>query len=192
VSQTVPENSAAQMEAASETAKLARDATYQLSPEDATLADVGVPVTPLPDHPDDFLISLAADERDIGRCYGVMAQLRPHLNEGEFIERVTRQEKDGYLLVYGEVNGEVVAVAGFRVLENLAWGRFLYVDDLVTAQAERSKGHGDALMNWLLDYARASGCAQFHLDSGVQRHDAHRFYFRQRMNISGYHFALEL
>ena len=77
MSQTVPENSAAQTEAASETAKIAREATYQLSPEDATLADVGVPVTPLPDHPNDFLISLAADERDIGRCYGVMAQLRP-------------------------------------------------------------------------------------------------------------------
>jgi hypothetical protein len=32
----------------------------------------------------------------------------------------------------------------------------------------------------------------FSLDSGTHRRDAHRFYFRERMHISSYHFALKL
>ena len=30
------------------------------------------------------------------------------------------------------------------------------------------------------------------LDSGVQRHDAHRFYLRERMAITSHHFAKNL
>jgi GNAT superfamily N-acetyltransferase len=86
----------------------------------------------------------------------------------------------------------VRAVAGFRIAEFLAWGRILYVDDLVTASAQRSRGHGQALFDWLVARARANGCAQLHLDSGVQRFDAHRFYLRQRMSITSHHFALQL
>ncbi|MBI3921087.1 MAG: GNAT family N-acetyltransferase, partial [Armatimonadetes bacterium] len=86
----------------------------------------------------------------------------------------------------------VVAVAGFRLSENLAWGRFLYVDDLVTDEAERSRGHGQELLEWLLEYAHQQDCDQFHLDSGVQRFGAHRFYLRHGMDITSHHFALKL
>ena len=53
--------------------------------------------------------------------------------------------------------GRVVAVAGYRVSTNLFCGRHLYVDDLVTAEAERSKGHGKALLAWLRAQAVAEG-----------------------------------
>ena len=90
------------------------------------------------------------------------------------------------------MGSKVVAAAGFRLLENLAWGRFLYVDDLVTDAAHRSQGHGDALMNWLMAHARAAGCAELHLDSGVERFGAHRFYLARRMDITSHHFAMKL
>ncbi|GMR05632.1 MAG: hypothetical protein BMS9Abin25_0207 [Gammaproteobacteria bacterium] len=32
---------------------------------------------------------------------------------------------------------------------NLAWGRFLYVDDLVTSSSAWSQGHGSPLLAWL-------------------------------------------
>jgi hypothetical protein len=44
----------------------------------------------------------------------------------------------------------------------------------------------------LLARARAEGCAEFHLDSGVEKFGAHRFYLRNRMNISSHHFSLKL
>jgi GNAT superfamily N-acetyltransferase len=65
----------------------------------------------------------------------------------------------------------------------------MYVDDLVTLPTHRSKGFGSALLNWLRQHARHEGCAELHLDSGMQRKDAHRFYEREGMTIAGLHFA---
>lgn len=137
-------------------------------------------------------IALASTDADLAACFPVIAQLRPHLTQAEFVARMRRQQAQGFQLVALRAHGVVAAVAGFRVLENLAWGRFLYVDDLVTDEARRSQGHGEALMDWLIAYARAEGCDQFHLDSGVQRFGAHRFYLARRMDITCHHFALKL
>jgi GNAT superfamily N-acetyltransferase len=137
-------------------------------------------------------IALATTDADLTACFPVMVQLRPHLTREEFFTRVRRQQESGFQLAALRSAGEVVAVAGFRVLENLAWGRFLYVDDLVTSAARRSQGHGEALLDWLVARARTDGCAQLHLDSGVQRFGAHRFYLAQRMDITSHHFALKL
>ena len=137
-------------------------------------------------------ITFAEAEADIARCYLVMAELRPHLQPAEFAARVRRQQAAGFHLAYLEENGEVRAVAGFRYLETLAWGKILYVDDLVAASAQRSRGHGGQLFDWLVTQAKANHCDEFHLDSGVQRFGAHRFYLAHRMDIVGHHFALKL
>lgn len=137
-------------------------------------------------------IAQAATDADIERCQPVMCELRPHIPAGEFLGRVRRQEKDGYRLAFVEDGGEVKAVAGYRVFETLAWGKILYVDDLVTSERERSKGHGDRLIDWLVAEARKHACDQFHLDSAVHRFGAHRFYLRKRMDISCHHFSMKL
>ncbi|HEX8500707.1 MAG TPA: GNAT family N-acetyltransferase [Pyrinomonadaceae bacterium] len=138
-------------------------------------------------------ISLAGSDEEIQGCYAVMAELRPHVAAEEFVPRVRRQmESAGYGLAYLADGGEVKAVAGFRVSECLAWGKFLYVDDLVSKEGERSKGYGGELFDWLVGHAREQGCDQFHLDSGVQRFAAHRFYLNRRMFIEAHHFGLKL
>lgn len=137
-------------------------------------------------------IELVETDDDIGRCFRVTSQLRPHIPEAEFVPRVRRQMKSGYRLACVTDAEKVVAVAGFRISECLAWGRHLYVDDLVTADGERSRGYGKDLFDWLVAYAREQGCEQLHLDSGVQRFDAHRFYLRHGMHISSHHFSLRL
>ena len=126
------------------------------------------------------------------RCFPVMSQLRPHLAEEGFVERVLRQQAGGYHLGYLEADGEVRAVGGYRFFETLAWGRICYVDDLVTDAESRSQAFGRTLFDWLVARAREAGCDQFHLDSGVQRFDAHRFYLTRRMAISCHHFSLPL
>jgi GNAT superfamily N-acetyltransferase len=137
-------------------------------------------------------IQLAETDRDIERCFPVMVQLRPHLAADEFLDLVRRMMEGGYHLAYIEDVGTVQAVAGFRILEMLSRGRFMYVDDLVTDAAARSRGYGDALFDWLAKYAHSHACEQLELDSGVQRFGAHRFYFRKRMHIASYHFSLQL
>jgi len=136
-------------------------------------------------------IFIATNDQEIEACFPVMSELRPHIREDEFLSRVKRQAEDGYQLAC-LVDGEVKAVAGFRMAENLAWGRFLYVDDLVAKSEDRSRGYGGALFDWLVSRARENGCDQFHLDSGVQRFDAHRFYLVKRMTLSSHHFFINL
>jgi GNAT superfamily N-acetyltransferase len=137
-------------------------------------------------------IRLVESDDDIERCFPVMLQLRPHLEAAQFVATIRRQETGGFRLVLLEEAGQVRAAAGFRVLDNLFGGRILYVDDLVTDATVRSRGHGQALLDWLATRARTEGCQYLELDSGVQRFDAHRFYLTQRMQISAHHFRLKL
>lgn len=125
-------------------------------------------------------------------CYPVMRQLRSHLDEERFVEQVARQRDEGYRLVYVEEDGQPVAVAGFRVLEMLSRGRFIYVDDLVTVEARRSEGLGSRLVEWLVDHARELGCERVDLDSGLERKRAHAFYDGSGFERVATHFRREL
>ena len=138
-------------------------------------------------------IRLAKTDAEIARCFPVMQQLRPHLRPDGFVARVRAMQAEGFALAFlADEAGTVRAVGGFRVQDMLAHGRTLYVDDLVTDAENRSLGYGRQLLDWLVARARAHGCHMFSLDSGTHRHEAHRFYFRQRLRISSYHFSLPL
>lgn len=119
----------------------------------------------------------------------VMLQLRPQVPAEEYLGRVTgMMESEGYQLV-GAFEGELLrAVAGYRIMNMLYCGRILYVDDLNTDERLRSRGFGKMLIDWLKEEGRSRGCGELHLDSGVQRESAHRFYFREGLTISAYHF----
>ncbi len=138
-------------------------------------------------------VSLAETEAEKRACFPVVKQLRQHLTgEEAFLAQVERQASHGYRLAFVEDEGEVRAVAGFRVGETLFAGKWLYLDDLVTDEAARSRGYGKALLDFLKAHAEAEGCKEFHLDSGVQRLEAHAFYFREGLRISSYHFQMKL
>ena len=91
-----------------------------------------------------------------------------------------------------DADGVPRAYAGWRVLEFLASGRHVYVDDLVTDATARSQGLGAALLDWLKAEARRLGCTRLQLDSGTQRKDAHAFYLREGLRIEGFHFGIAL
>jgi GNAT superfamily N-acetyltransferase len=135
---------------------------------------------------------------DTGLAFEAMRALRPHYDDEQaWIHQVDEvQRPEGYRLVAAFQEGEqaAVAVAGFRVGHSLAWGRFLYVDDLSTLPVGRRRGHARRLLDWLDQEARRLRCDQFHLDSGVgpERADAHRLYFNTGMRIAAYHFRRPL
>jgi GNAT superfamily N-acetyltransferase len=138
-------------------------------------------------------INIARSIQEITDCFPVMKELRSNLELNTFITQVRRQQQQyNYQLTYLQVDGSIQAVAGFRISESLSWGKFLDVDDLVTRSSSRSQGYGAELFNWLVNYAADRDCQQLHLDSGVQRFAAHRFYLARRMNIIAHHFTLNL
>ena len=138
-------------------------------------------------------IAIASTPEEIRRCHPVMRELRTDITGlEEFVDRVLRQQKQGYQVAFLQSDGEICAVAGYRFLETLFSGKVLYVDDLITRERDRSRGFGGKLLDWLIEQARAHGCENLELDSGVQRFDTHRFYFAKRMSISSYHFRIKI
>ena len=135
-------------------------------------------------------ILVATSDEEIAACFPVMKQLRPHLTPEEFVLRVRKQMSAGYKLVYFLSDRRLVAVAGYRVANKLSAGKFLFVDDLVTDETARSKGYGARLLTWLRGQARAEKCSCLQLDTGIQRKDAQRFYEREGMRLSGYHYEV--
>ena len=109
---------------------------------------------------------------EIGACHSVMMELRPHLKDaGSFLRQVMRQREHGYRLS--------AAWHGDRIVENLLYVRFVFVDDLVVQQEFRRDGVGARLLSVARAYARETSCRHFVLDTGLHMALAQRFYFRQ-------------
>jgi GNAT superfamily N-acetyltransferase len=132
------------------------------------------------------------DPRLVDDMLPVLAQLRTHLDAASLTAIYVEGHPQGLRFLVAYDGDRCVGVAGWRILALTFAVRKLYVDDLVTAADGRSKGVGHALLAELETRARGAGCTVIDLDSGVQRHDAHRFYFRERMHISSHHFTKAL
>jgi GNAT superfamily N-acetyltransferase len=116
---------------------------------------------------------------DVAACFPLMRQLRPHLKDAdELVTRWLRQTRDGYGMAGLWDEGRLVALAGYRYAENLVYGPYCYVDDLVTDADARSGGYGQKLMDWLKAQARAQGCGRLVLDTPLDNVLGHRFYYR--------------
>jgi GNAT superfamily N-acetyltransferase len=132
---------------------------------------------------------------DTALAFEAMRALRTQLTDAAtFAEVIDREQRPrGYRLLGAFEQGvpEPAAVAGFRIARSIAWGRYLYVDDLSTLPTTRRRGHARRLLEWLLEEAARDQCDQFHLDSGVgpERTDAHRLYLNVGLQITAHHFA---
>lgn len=127
----------------------------------------------------------------LNRAETIHRQLRPQL-PADYSKRMAEIFATGVEMWIAADGANVLGVAVFRVMENTHAGRKLYVDDLVTDETQRSTGVGKLLLDGLTEEARRRGCQSFDLDSGTQRTDAHRFYFRERMAVRQFGFTKPL
>jgi len=116
----------------------------------------------------------------------VHRQLRPHLPE-DYAAKMTRVLQDARLAL--AVEGDtVLGLAVYRWHENTYDGLKFYIDDLVTDETRRSGGVGHALIAHLETIAKKLGASGLVLDSGSQRTQAHKFYFREGFVIPAFNF----
>lgn len=135
----------------------------------------------------------ADTDEDLGACFPLMRQLRPHLADGvELLARVHRQEKESYRLLAAWRDGNPVGAAGYRFQENLVRGRFVYVDDLVVLDSERRSGIGALLLDEVSRIAKAAGYDWLTLDTALNNSLGQRFYFRWGMLSTALHFGKPL
>jgi GNAT superfamily N-acetyltransferase len=142
------------------------------------------------------IVSITGAGRDLlepewlARAEAVHRQLRPQI-PGDYSATMRRIFDDGAEMCIAVEGRQVAGLAVFRMFENTHAGRRFYVDDLVTAEVDRSRGVGRLLLVHLETLARARGCAGLDLESGSQRLRAHRFYFREGLFITGFSFRKE-
>jgi ribosomal protein S18 acetylase RimI-like enzyme len=142
---------------------------------------------------DAVALSHADSEAEVAACFPVMRLLRPHLASAEeLVARVARQRAEGYRLLAAWRGASAIGLAGWRLQENLIHGRFLYVDDLVTAEGSRGLGLGARLLDACTSEGRKLGCRRLVLDTALDNVLAHRFYYRQRMLARALRFSRDI
>lgn len=139
----------------------------------------------------DGIFRLADTEADVAACFPLMHQLRPHLADAtEMVRRWQLQRQAGYRIMALWRGDTPVALAGYRITDNLIHGHFLYVDDLVTDERERGSGFGARMLDRMKEEARAQGCQRLMLDTAIDNLLAHRFYYRGGLLARGLHFGM--
>lgn len=124
-------------------------------------------------------------ERERREAFPILVQLRDHLERESYAELLEEMREEGYRLFARYVDDDPVAVAGVTIATNFYLGRHAYVYDLVTDADRRSAGHGEALLEYVHEWAAENGCEAVELESGLWREDAHRFY-TERMGYEKY------
>ncbi|MBV1879173.1 MAG: GNAT family N-acetyltransferase [Pseudomonadales bacterium] len=137
-------------------------------------------------------ISEAGTIDEINRCYALMKKLRPLLIEAEFPNQIGRQQQQGYHLMVLQEHQTPVSLMGYRLVENLIIGKFLYIDDLVTEPDLKQRGHASQLLAWAIEIAKEHSCCAVQLDSGFENVDAHRLYLNHGFNLSAHHLRRSL
>jgi ribosomal protein S18 acetylase RimI-like enzyme len=135
----------------------------------------------------------AVTDDELLACFPAMSELRPHLSDPyTFVATCHRMSGDGYRILAAWAGDEVVALAGYRVQENFVFGKFLYLDDLVTKTGVRGLHWGMALMSRLRSIASEQGCARLVLDTALNNTLAQRFYFRAGLLPLAFGFSVNI
>lgn len=142
---------------------------------------------------EDIVLRHAETEDELRACFPVIHELRPSLQgQADFIGRVRRMAAENYRLLAAWRQEVPLALAGYRLQENLIYGRFLYVDDLVVTKDSRGCSFGARLLGELGVLAERGECRKLVLDTGLSNSLAQRFYFREGLLTGAMRFSKTL
>lgn len=101
-------------------------------------------------------------------------------------------DADHSTVLVGERDGEVVATAQVTWQRRMMYGAGLVcqIESVRVASRLRGIGLGAELIGWIIDDARARGCARVELTSNARREDARRFY--ERLGFKASHIGMKL
>jgi len=71
-------------------------------------------------------------------------------------------------------------------------GRSIEVDHVFIKEAFRKNGIGKQLFKWLYAYSKENQVETIELNTYVQNHPSHKFYYNEGFNILGYHFLKKI
>jgi GNAT superfamily N-acetyltransferase len=102
------------------------------------------------------------------------------------------ESHDSVVLVADERGRLVGFVTAYQDLHSVRFGYRAWVEDFAVDPERRSLGIGKRLLDAAKAWARERGATHLELDSAESRHDAHRFYERERPSWRSLSFGWEL
>jgi len=116
---------------------------------------------------------------ELKECYEVIKELRPLLSFDDFLRiYTTSHQKDGYELVAIKIENRILAVMGYRFLDDFIRDRHVYIDDLVVTEKARSQGYGAELLAYAEQIAKREHCKYLRLCTGIDNIKGMKFYER--------------
>jgi len=130
-------------------------------------------------------------EEDINYCASAILAFRDQLPSAELIEKTLKMMREGFRIAFipNDTDNYAAAFIGFRCYEMYRTGKIIYIDDIFTFPAYRSRGYAGALLDHVDEIAIEMNVESVHLDSGYTLHPAHRLYLNKGFVLPCHHFS---
>jgi GNAT superfamily N-acetyltransferase len=135
---------------------------------------------------------LPSDENTLFQVLPLMACLHPNLELPKLAKRLKAMFAQGSQFLGAYEGGELVGVAIFWMGTRLWCGKCVEIDNVVVAEAYRSRHIGKQLIEWIESWASSQGCEYAMLDADVVNVKAHKFYARIGFEVVDFHFVKKL
>lgn len=103
-------------------------------------------------------IKAVVTEADLHDVFPVLQQLRTKLSKEEASSLFQKMQEENYkLFSLRNEEDEAVSLAGVAICTNFYNEKHIFVYDLVTAEAHRSKGYGKVLLSYVEKWGKKKG-----------------------------------
>ncbi|MBE9490673.1 MAG: GNAT family N-acetyltransferase [Bacteroidetes bacterium] len=108
--------------------------------------------------------------------------------EDRFSEMITQNYECAGIYI----NNKLIGVSGMWFCTRHYADKSVEIDHVYIDDEYRRKGLGKQFLKWIYDYTKQKGCKTVELNTYVQNHPSHKFYYNEGFNILGYHFLKDL
>ena len=126
-----------------------------------------------------------------------MIPLMQKLTEHKFSDTILEQRFNEMFAQNYECAGifdkdKLIGISGMWFCTRHYSGRSVEVDHVYIDDIYQGQGLGTRFFDWIYAYVKQKGYESIELNTYVQNHASHKFYYNQGFKILGYHFVKKL
>ncbi|MBR9846412.1 MAG: GNAT family N-acetyltransferase [Algicola sp.] len=123
----------------------------------------------------------------------LIQQLTSHkCSEAILKERFADMVTENYECAVVYDQGDLIGVSGLWSCTRHYAGKSVELDHVFIAEDYRNGGLGKQFLGWIYSHVKTKGVATAELNTYVQNHPSHKFYYNEGFEILGYHFLKKL
>jgi GNAT superfamily N-acetyltransferase len=135
-----------------------------------------------------MLLKECESKAEMLKNYKLLLEVYPKLTLEEYSQELDFMLQNNYGQVGVYLNDECIGLSGYWIGSKLWCGRYLEADNVVIAEAHRSKGIGNLIFDYLKQKAQKEKCSMVSLDSYTTNFKAHKFFYNEGFEPRGFHF----